>query len=228
MFDLTDVPYSTTGLQRLQTAMPFYPRPIFVYDMGDRYATFFTAFMRRNCRLVYRDPAREVYGPRPETGSPLWDWLAQKLWRQQHLTALTDAAPLHILTSASLGALSEISGGQAIAPERFRPNIMVTGCEAWDEETWKLVHVKDVGNIAITARCPRCGVPDIDLGTGERDRQIRPSVVLKKFHTTDPSPTWGNRPMFGMWATHLVKGKWKILLAVKPQRRAFAQMHRGS
>lgn len=188
--------------------MPFYPRPLQCCDMGDSFANFFTTFMRKPCRLVYRDPNREVYGSRPETGSLLWDRVAPRIWnlKRQYRTALTDAAPLHIITSESLSNLCDLSRGHAIAPERFRPNIMLSGCKAWEEESWKLVEVDGVGRIAITSRCPRCGVPDVKLDTGERDREVQPSTILKKFHTTDPSPEWGDRPMFGMWAIHLFQG----------------------
>lgn len=186
--------------------MPFYPDPVRTYDMGDECAVFFTRAMKRDCRLVYRDPTRKVYGPKPEVG------FLSSFWQRRYVTALTDAAPLHIITAESLDMLTEINGPE-VEPERFRPNIMLRGTgegrpnKAWDEESWKVLDFVGSGQVAVTARCPRCGVPDVDPQTGRKDPVNRPAVTLKKYHASDPSPTWGDRPMFGMWAIHLFTDK---------------------
>ncbi|KIV96581.1 hypothetical protein PV10_00426 [Exophiala mesophila] len=194
-------------LAQIQTTMPFYPRPLMVWDMGDEPAAFFSRFMRRACRVVYRNPTREVYGPQPETGYRLTNTLFKWVWPRNYFTNLTDAAPLHIITEESLKKLTLMNGGLEVTPARFRPNIMLSGCKAWDEETWKMIEVENVGKIAVTGRCPRCGVPDVDEETGKKDPLNRPGTLLQKLHTTDPSLKWGSRPMFGMWAINLFSGQ---------------------
>ena len=212
---------SVSELAQIKTTMPFYPRPLMVWDMGDEPAAFFSRFMRRPCRVVYRNPTREVYGPQPETGYRFTNALFNWVWPRKYFTNLVDAAPLHIITEESLKKLTLMNGGLEVTPTRFRPNIMLSGCKAWDEETWKMIEVENVGQIAMTSRCPRCGVPDVDEATGKKDPLNRPGTLLQKFHTTDPSLKWGSRPMFGMWAINLFSGTCRFT-APYPTRDSFA------
>jgi hypothetical protein len=42
---------------------------------------------------------------------------------------------------------------------RFRPNIVVGGTVAWDEDDWKLIFIHGIGVFHVIARCPRCQLP---------------------------------------------------------------------
>lgn len=178
--------------------------------MGDSCAAFFSTFMKRSdIRLAYRDEAREVYGPTPEAAdyTSLLSWM----WPRKQLTACTDAAPLHFITQDSLDELSLMSGHEVEA-WRFRPNFVLKGVGApWVEEEWKAIDVPGAGRISVTARCPRCSVPDVDIETGKRHVVNRPGALLKAVHQSDPSPTWGGHPMFGMWAMHHAVGMFHLL-----------------
>jgi len=187
----------------LKVAMPFYPREVDADDMGDEAATFFSDYMGKEARLAYRDPNREVYGPQPDSGD---QYMLARLWPRKLVTACTDASPLHFITEESLKELS-VMQGMNVEAHRFRPNFMLKGCgEAWEEEGWKLIDIEGIGRVSVVARCPRCSVPDVDIETGKLDRRNKPSVILKAQHATDPSPVWGDRAMFGMWAVHQKAG----------------------
>lgn len=89
--------------------------------------------------------------------------------------AFADGFPLHLATMASLEALqgwvdeSCASRGEA-APRlqmpRFRPNVVVDGGVAWEEQQWERVAIGDMVFRA-PKLCGRCVMPNIDLHTLE-------------------------------------------------------------
>ncbi|MEM9608451.1 MAG: MOSC N-terminal beta barrel domain-containing protein [Actinomycetota bacterium] len=88
--------------------------------------------------------------------------------------ALGDLCPMLLANDASLLDLQ----AAATAPfgmERFRPNVVIEGVPAWDEDTWAVVRIGEataVGGVP----WPRCAVPQVDQETGERHQE--PAKVL--------------------------------------------------
>lgn len=188
----------------LPTELPFIPEDTNMLDMGDSFTGFFTSFMGKDCRLVYRDARRVVHGNPPSRWDMDWSGF---LWPRRIVTACTDNAPIHFVTEESLSTLSTAMA-VAIPPNRFRPNFILQGiAEPWDEENWKLIHVEGVGRVSVTCRQPRCQVPNVDPEAGKIDRLCQPTSWLKSNHQSDPSPVWGQSAMFGMMATHHKPGK---------------------
>ncbi|RVX68600.1 hypothetical protein B0A52_07027 [Exophiala mesophila] len=188
----------------LPTELPFIPEDTNMLDMGDSYTDFFTSFMGKSCRLVYRDANRVVHGNPLERWDMDWSGF---LWPRQIVTACTDNAPIHFVTEESLSTLST-EMGITVSPDRFRPSFILKGiAEPWDEEDWKLIHVEGVGRISVTSRQPRCQIPNVNPEAGKIDRLCQPTSWLKRNHQSDPSPVWGQSAIFGMMATHHKPGK---------------------
>lgn len=58
--------------------------------------------------------------------------------------------------------------GEKVVLEKFRPNVVVEGVEAWDEDFWAELTVSRVGvRIVLTANCSRCTSINVDLEKGE-------------------------------------------------------------
>ena len=97
-----------------------------------------------------------------------------------------DFAPLLVTTSASLRALNARLKGpwwrlltpraKDVGMERFRPNIVVRGAAAWEEDSWAAVEAGDDGAAALRCmlNCPRCQVPSIDQLTVRCARRSAP------------------------------------------------------
>ena len=95
------------------------------YDMGDVAAQWFSDFLGRKLRLVRFDPEHR----RPS--STKWTGGAEAL------NQFSDGYPLLVLGEGSLAELNERLARAGHAPvgiERFRPNIMLAGLEAHDED----------------------------------------------------------------------------------------------
>ncbi len=83
-----------------------------------------------------------------------------------------DEYPISIMSQASVQKLSE-QPGFTMAPDsrRFRPNLLIEGCEAHEEDTWLggLIQIGPELRLRVVARDPRCVITTHDPATGEQD-----------------------------------------------------------
>jgi len=61
---------------------------------------------------------------------------------------------------------------------RFRPNVVVKGCEPFAEDTWNRIRAGDV-ELALVKPCARCEVTTIDKNTLETSKE--PLKTLGKY-----------------------------------------------
>lgn len=96
-----------------------------------------------------------------------------------------DAYPLHILNLASVrdvgGKLQE--GAPPLSARNFRPNIVITGGSAYDEDSWKRIQVRDY-EYYVSCRTVRCLLPNVNPLTGKRHGS-EPNRTLKDFRCID-------------------------------------------
>jgi uncharacterized protein YcbX len=173
------------------------------YVYSDEINGIFSEFFGKDVRLVYKGPTPRVLRG---NGAP------EVLGREQY-TNFPDVLPVLIANEASISELNGRlvgKGGEEIGIERFRPNIVVEGVEAWSEDSWKTVRVVNgeaatgitgmLGgsaglDIDVAARCARCQVPNVDPETAEKD-QHEPWDTLVSYRRVDEGIKW--KPCFGM------------------------------
>lgn len=85
---------------------------------------------------------------------------------------LADAAPLLLVTESSQRQLDEWIGSETPPLDilRFRPNLIVNGEAAFDEDNWNTVRVGEV-TFRKTELCGRCVMPTIDRTTLVRGKE---------------------------------------------------------
>jgi uncharacterized protein YcbX len=92
----------------------------------------------------------------------------------------SDSAALLITSEASLADLHPRLGGEKAVLEKFRPNIVVDGTTAWDEDFWGELTLRRLGTrIILTANCARCTSINVDLDKG-RMGEGESGKLLKK------------------------------------------------
>jgi uncharacterized protein YcbX len=90
--------------------------------------------------------------------------------------SFADGYPLLVTTTASLDALNSLIAQGEHADEgplpmnRFRPNVVVTGTEAWAEDGWSRVSIGEV-DFRVARKCGRCVVTTTDQGSAERGKE---------------------------------------------------------
>ncbi len=92
--------------------------------------------------------------------------------------AFTDAFPIHIVTTASINDLNN-KLETPINDNRFRPNIIISGTNAYEEENWKTVFIGDCEFDVITPT-ERCSLITINPFSLEKDKQQEPLRTLAK------------------------------------------------
>jgi uncharacterized protein YcbX len=87
----------------------------------------------------------------------------------QALTMFSDGYPILVAGEASLADLNQklvAAGRQALPMNRFRPNLVIDGIEAFEEDYAESYQIGDVV-LKPVKPCPRCPMPSIDQATGE-------------------------------------------------------------
>jgi uncharacterized protein YcbX len=52
-----------------------------------------------------------------------------------------------------------------VGMNRFRPNMVVSGCGPFDEDNWTSIKINDI-SLRVIQACSRCSVPTVDPATG--------------------------------------------------------------
>jgi uncharacterized protein YcbX len=106
--------------------------------------------------------------------------------------ALNDAFPCLIISQASLDELNTRLA-QPVPMERFRPNLVISGGTAYQEDAWRSLRIGDV-RFHLVKPCARCVIPNTDQHTGLRLKE--PLRTLAAYRSV------GNKVLFGRYAVH--------------------------
>lgn len=101
-------------------------------------------------------------------------------------TFFADGYPLLVANTASLADLRRrigSSAGAAITMDRFRPNIVIDGLPAWDEDFVDTISIGAV-TLKLVKPCVRCQVTTTDQRTGERPSD-EPLATLASFRNDE-------------------------------------------
>ncbi|NKE67719.1 MOSC domain-containing protein [Ramlibacter sp. RBP-2] len=130
------------------------------YDMGAVAAQWFTDFLGQPLRLVRFDPEqRRLSDARWTSGA-------------EALNQFSDGFPLLVLGEAAVDELNGRLGAAGHAPvgiERFRPNIVLAGLPAHEEDraARMTIAAAEPVELRLVKPCGRCPIPNIDPATGE-------------------------------------------------------------
>lgn len=81
------------------------------------------------------------------------------------IVSFADGYPLLLIGQASLDELNS-KMDDPLPMERFRPNIVVKGCKAFDEDEWERVKIGQA-LFRVTKPCARCVITTVDQERGE-------------------------------------------------------------
>jgi uncharacterized protein len=126
------------------------------YDMGDLAAQWFSDYLKIPVRLVRFDPEEM------RQADPAWtgDLTAH--------TMFSDGFPLLVANAASLAELNgrlTAKGIAAVTMQRFRPNLVFSGWQAFDEDNIDEIEIStDAGPVVLrlVKPCSRCSMPNVD------------------------------------------------------------------
>lgn len=110
----------------------------------------------------------------------------------QDQTAFSDGFPFLIVSEDSLAMLNQTMP-QPVEMARFRPNLVISGCDAFAEDSWRHIRIGSI-DFRLPKPCSRCVIPAIDPQTGQVDKE--PLATLNRIRK------WQNKIYFGQNALH--------------------------
>ena len=119
-----------------------------------------------------------------------------------------DFAPLHLLTTSTLGRIAELSPYRTARLERYRPNIVIrTAATGFTENDWleRILRIGDELTLRVIARTPRCAVPT--LAHGDLPRDAEALRVLAQHNRVEPLESLDPEPCAGVYAEVLNPGR---------------------
>lgn len=129
---------------------------ILAYDCDDLTAEWFTKAIGVRCRLArFHANATRAVSETWTKGVPA-------------TTLFSDGYPILVVGEASLDDLNDklrAAGREAIPMNRFRPNLVIGGIEAFEEDYAESFQMGDA-LLKPVKPCPRCPMPSIDQVTG--------------------------------------------------------------
>ena len=137
------------------------------WDMGDVAGQWFSDFLGRpGLRLARFDPEATR--------------LASKQWTGEVEAPIefADGFPLLVVGEASLAELNQrlaAAGHAAVGIERFRPNIVLAGLQAHDEDRLHELRIATAeGEVVLrpVKPCPRCPIPNVDPASGQSSPEV--------------------------------------------------------
>lgn len=171
--------------------------PVPVLDCGSEANEWFTRIINKpteNFRLVYyaSQQSREV---RENNAN-------NKFYKFKRLDggALPDELAFNLINESSIADLNKRLKECKVTHRNFRPNFVLSGAKAFDEDNWKFIKIgKNV--FEIIKPCTRCLLTTIDPETGVRYSKIEPLETLKGYRQIeDPEErrSSGHSPRMGV------------------------------
>jgi uncharacterized protein len=191
-----DMIVKAPGMLALHIAIDEVEKPVTVtvwedtvkaFDMGDLAAQWFSDFLEQTVRLVRFDPEQTRLSSRKWTNG----LEAKNGFDDGFAVLVTSVASLKVLNDKLTAA-----GEKAITMQRLRPNVVLTGVEAYDEDRLDTLHIttqEGEAQLKHVKPCARCTIPDVDLQSGKQG-----TAVADTLQSYRANPMMDGAVTFGM------------------------------
>jgi uncharacterized protein YcbX len=170
-----DLIVKAPGMSSLKLAIDEVAEPVTVtvwddtvkaFDMGDEAAYWFSDFLNQTVRLVRFDPEQKR--------------LSSMEWTKgiEAKNGFDDGFAVLVTSAASLKVLNDkltAAGEKAITMQRLRPNVVLTGIDAYEEDRLDTLNIQAkeaVVQLKHVKPCDRCTMPDVDLQNGKQGTAV--------------------------------------------------------
>lgn len=152
--------------------------------LGEEVNRWFSDFLELSCQLVYMDestfrPVNPSYATNNEQVS------------------FADGFPFLLISEASLQELNQRLD-EPVPMNRFRPNLVVSGCEAFAEDDWREIHIGSI-SFRVVKPCSRCSITTVEQTTGIRGKE--PLLTLAQYRRRSGEIFFGQNLISGELGT---------------------------
>ncbi|XP_061174331.1 mitochondrial amidoxime-reducing component 1-like [Saccostrea echinata] len=158
-------------------------------DCGEKSATWINKYLgRQGLKIGFSAP--DLHKRDAITAEKLWKHNAKK----GDMLAFSDYSSYMLMSAKSMDVLNS-KLKKPVYILNFRPNFVVEGCEAFDEEHWSEVKIGNVKFRNIDD-CTRCLLTTVDPYTGEKSKEEEPLKTLRTFRCRPDR--YGPKPVMGI------------------------------
>ncbi|HAG84619.1 MAG TPA: MOSC domain-containing protein [Cyanobacteria bacterium UBA12227] len=129
---------------------------------------WFSEFLDIKCQLVYM-PENSCRPINPQYAKP------------NEQVSFADGFPFLLISEASVQDLNKRLE-QAVPMNRFRPNLVVSGCEAFAEDYWRKICIGSL-DFRVVKPCSRCSITTVDQSQGIKGKE--PLLTLAQYRLRD-------------------------------------------
>ena len=154
-----------------ESVIRFFSESLSAISVSSTASQWFSGLLGEPCRLIRVNPEK----PR--------ELLERRGGRPGEQMALADECPLLIVSTNSLENLNvklSQSGARELELAQFRPNLVISGCEAFAEDELGRFKIGDM-EFDILQRCKRCDLATINPETGAKDQRQEPLRTLATY-----------------------------------------------
>lgn len=149
-------------------------------DCGPAVAVWLSDALRLKCRLV-------------RIGEKFHRPVLKKAAHPGDAFSFADGSPILVTSEASLADLNDHiqeNAGEPVPMDRFRPNLVITGCPAFAEDTWPRIRLGDVV-LRAAGKSDRCIMTTTDQLTGVRGKEpLRTMATFRRDPALDPTAVY--------------------------------------
>ncbi len=143
--------------------------------VGDEADAWFNQLTRVPCCLVYMpDTTRRAVNP--------------AFAINDDIVSFASGYPYHLMNTASASSINQLLA-EPVPMNRFRPNIVIEGVTAFEEDQWQIIQINDVV-FHLVKPCDRCAITTVDQISGERTGK-EPLRTLARLRTVDKKVLFG-------------------------------------
>ncbi|MEQ6119319.1 MOSC N-terminal beta barrel domain-containing protein [Reichenbachiella sp. MALMAid0571] len=139
-------------------------------EVSEDLNSWFSQKLGQYCRLVVFDPDKNRYIQEKHGGFA------------GEVVKFADMNPILLISEASLNDLNT-KLDFPVSMRNFRPNIVIEGCAAFEEDIWKKIRIGEC-EFRIAQQCERCVFTTINPDTLEKNKTGEPLKTLAKYRKT--------------------------------------------
>ncbi|KAK7303851.1 hypothetical protein RJT34_14768 [Clitoria ternatea] len=172
------------------------------WDEGAEASQWFSDYLGKQCKLVRFNSASEIRQ-------------VDANYVGGHKIHFSDCYPFLLLSQESLDALNKLLK-EPLPINRFRPNILVEGCEPFSEDLWTEIKIGRFPFLGVKL-CSRCKVPTINQETGIAGPEPTEALMkLRSGKVIRPNAKDKNKVYFGQnlvwnWMDSSAEGSGKAI-----------------
>lgn len=174
-------------------------------DEGDEASKWFSNYLGKPSRLIRFNAASETRPVDPQ-------------YAAGHKVMFSDQYPFMLLSQGSMDALNKLLK-EPIPINRFRPNIVVSGCKPFSEDVWTEIKINEFTFEGVKL-CSRCKVPTINQETGIAGPEPNTTLMaIRSDKVLRPTQKQQGKIYFGqhiVWKDRVADGKGKMMKVGDP------------